>query len=118
MYTLQTNMLKKNRLTGEDDAGKKLLAGTEEVDSDATESYYGSDVEECVEAVRDVEAVTCVRDVETVTSARDVEGVRDVEAVECPVCGVKLPLYAIEVHASTCGDEQTSVASVGPIWIE
>ncbi len=102
MYTLQTN-----RLTGEDDAGKKLLAGTEEVDSDATESYYGSDVEEFVEAV------TCVRDVETVTSVRDMEGVRNVEAVECPVCGVKLPLYAIEVHASTCGDEQTSVASGG-----
>ena len=101
---MQTNMLE-NRLTltGEDDAGKKLLAGTKEVDSDATESYYGSDVEECVEAVRDVETVTSVR---------------DVEAVECPVCGVKLPLYAIEVHASTCGDEQTSVASVGPIWIE
>ncbi len=29
--------------------------------------------------------------------------------------GVKLPQYAIEVHASTCGDEHTSVASVGPI---
>ncbi len=41
-----------------------------------------------------------------------------VRGVECPVCGAKLPQYAIEVHASTCGDEHTSVASVGPIWIE
>ncbi len=53
----------------------------EEVDSDATESYHGSDVEECVEAV------TSVRDVEGVTNVRDVVG------VECPVCGVKLPLH-------------------------
>ncbi len=27
---------------------EKKLIGTEEVDSDATESYYGSDIEECV----------------------------------------------------------------------
>ncbi len=67
------------------------------MDSDATESYHGSDIEECVEAV---------------TSVRDVEAVRDVETVECPVCGVKLPQYTIEVHASTCGDEQNSVAIV------
>ena len=106
-----------NRLTDESvqlDTEKKL-AGTEEVDSDATESYHSSDIEECVEAVtsvRNVEAVTSMRDV---TSVRDVMNVRD---VECPVCGVKLPQYAIEVHASTCGDEQTSVASVGPICID
>lgn len=76
----------------------KKLADVREVDSDATESYYSSDTDQAVEAV---------------------EPVRGVELVECPVCGVMLPQYAIEVHASSCGEQRTAaVASMEPIWID
>ena len=29
--------------------------------------------------------------------------------VECPLCGVLLPPYAIELHASTCGDVSAAI---------
>ncbi len=99
IYTSQMDLARENVQSNIE----KKQAGTEEVDSDATESYYGSVIEERVAAV---------------TSVRNVEGVRDVETVECPVCGVKLPQYAIDMPALVEMNTLNSVASVGPIWIE
>ena len=59
---------------------------------------------------------------ESQCASDDSDGVEVVEGasmVECPVCGVMLPGYAIEVHASTCGDSSSDLRpTVGIICID
>ena len=38
--------------------------------------------------------------------------------VECPLCGVLQPAYAIELHASTCGEEPQITTCFEPICID
>lgn len=74
------------------DTGKKL-ANKGENDSDETRSYSWDDNE---------------------------KQTSEPGFVECPVCGVLQPAYAIELHASPCGEEPivTSMSYFEPICID
>ena len=44
------------------------------------------------------------------TSGDDIRGREEPVFMECPLCEQLFPEYAIEVHASSCGDELSSVS--------
>ena len=72
------------------------------------EAYCDTDLCDCGDD-SDTTVICDYDGIDGATSGDDVRGREEPVFVECPLCTQLFPEYAIEVHASSCGDEPNSV---------